>query len=96
VIIHVEDAEALAPLDGLEVRLLENDDQSLLLVLDVARRHVLRRKVDLFHRFGWYFSILKKTLIVSHLKILQVNDKICERNNLQNKLGCLYYWYTVF
>jgi hypothetical protein len=26
----------------------------------VVRRHVLRRKVDLFHRFCWYFSILKK------------------------------------
>jgi hypothetical protein len=91
VIIHVEDAEALAPLDGLEVRLLKNDDQTLLLVLDVVRRHVLRRKVNLFHRFCWYFSILKKTLIVSHLKILQLNDKIYKTYLAVCTIGILFF-----
>ena len=37
-VIDIEDPETLAPLDRLQVGIFQNDDQTLLLVLDVLRR----------------------------------------------------------
>ena len=42
VLVDVEDAEALAELDGLEVRVLQHDDESLLLGTGLGRSIYLR------------------------------------------------------